>query len=222
MPMSHFPHSKSWSSSLPLKQPTDDGSFSAMMKLSPGAERTQSTNFSGKRSGLAQMEKASRSIPMTISQSSETIQGEIKLAVRNRFRSLPDKDTFMPLLLGSAEVINRLPKIRKFVLNLESPYAWGGAMDYPFVSRIFELCYLRAGMPRSPPGQSQSCYPKVLWDSAYVQQNRVYWNVDRWSPWDDVQCAWRHFAGPDAKIVFPERGRWKGAGYKGEIYEGDF
>ncbi|KAF2824665.1 hypothetical protein CC86DRAFT_468004 [Ophiobolus disseminans] len=143
----------------------------------------------------------------------------------NVFRTLPDTTTFLPFLTDAAKVVLRIPNLRKFVLKQGHKFSDYTDPDYfPIVSRVFELWYLKAGMPRSPKTAPTHYDPSVPGDTAYVDQNRLYWRVDRWKLWDEVEAAWNDIAGPDAKVVFLEEEKWTtyGGWRDHQIYEGNF
>ncbi|KAI8935006.1 hypothetical protein NX059_008672 [Plenodomus lindquistii] len=144
------------------------------------------------------------------------------LVRQERYRSRPSATTFLPFLMDASKAVQRLPKLQKFILKLgnhNASYKW---LDYfPIVSRVFELWFLKMGMRRAPLKDADVLDPNVHADANYVSQNRLYWRVDRWIPWDEVQAAWLAVVGPDAKIVWLEEKHWVGrAGY--ERYVGDF
>jgi hypothetical protein len=144
---------------------------------------------------------------------------------RDTFRSLPDTTTFLPFLIDAAKAVPRIPSLRKFILKQGHKFASRTDVDYfPIVSRVFELWYLKAGMPRSPKNAPTHYNPDVPEDANYLNQDRLYWRVDRWKPWDEVQVAWNAVAGPDTKIVFLDEDKW--TMYRGwtdhQIYEGHF
>jgi hypothetical protein len=119
-----------------------------------------------------------------------------------RFRSLPDKSTLLPFLLDAAEAVSRLPSIKKFILKQGDCWSSYTHLDYtPVVSRVFEIWYLKAGMHRTPLNTPMIPVPQIPKDASYLNQNRLYWRVDRWKPWDEVQKAWNGIVGPDAKHV---------------------
>jgi hypothetical protein len=127
----------------------------------------------------------------------------------DRFRSAPDATTFLPFLMDASKAVARLPSLQKFILKLGHWFAKHSDLTYfPIVSRVFELWYLKAGMHRSPKNTLSNYYPEVPGDAAYINQNRLYWRVDGWKPWDEVQAAWDVIAGPDAKVVFLDEDEW--------------
>jgi hypothetical protein len=141
----------------------------------------------------------------------------------NRFRSLPDTATLLPLLLDASRVASCIPHLRQFILKLGNMFEHHSQTDY-FLSRIFELWYLKAGMPRSPNNSAGYWTPAVARDGNYLHQNRLYWRVDGWEPWSELQTAWQTIAGPDAKIVFLNEDKWTTV--RGNtmfhVYTGDF
>jgi hypothetical protein len=129
------------------------------------------------------------------------------LALEDRFRSLPNRATFLPFLLDAAEAAMRIPNLQKFVLKQGDLFASPSDLDYyPIVTRMFEVCYLKAGMPRSwKEGTGRTIYdafPRLTADAIYVNRDRLYWRVDRWRPWDEVHAAWGALLRLDEKIVF--------------------
>ena len=150
-----------------------------------------------------------------------------RLARRDKFRSMPGTATFLPFLLDAADAASKIRTLQKFILKQGYLFAKPSDMTcFPIVSRVFELWYLKAGMPRSPErrtGQSiYEEYPKVARDDFYVNRNRLYWRVDQWKPWDEVQAAWCTLAGPDAKVVFLDEHQWSTYSSGLLIYEGHF
>jgi hypothetical protein len=128
---------------------------------------------------------------------------------RLRFRSLPDETTFLPFLMDASKAVALLPHLRKFILRLGNWHGHHNDLEYsPIVSRVFELWYLKAGMHRTPPKSVSYYNPTVSGDAAYINQNRLYWRVNGWKPWDEVQAAWNAVAGQDAKTVFLEEQFW--------------
>ncbi|KAF2276885.1 uncharacterized protein EI97DRAFT_458209 [Westerdykella ornata] len=144
----------------------------------------------------------------------------VKLARRNRSRSVPDRETFHPLLLYAATALQRLKELRKFILR---PYQSETHLHWPNVVRLFELCHLRAGTARSPSGSSDdlSTYPRILHEAKHINHNRVYWRTGKWRPWTDVDSAWRSFAGDEARIVFLDEEKWTRKGVIAAIYRGE-
>lgn len=135
-----------------------------------------------------------------------------RLMRHDRFRSLPSRNTFLPFLLDASRASMRLSKIRKLILQLghdQSSHLLKAYPD-PYINRVFELWYLKAGTARSPSIARYwfDTFPKVAKEGPYLNQNRLYWRVDDWKPWEEVQAAWNRLAGPDAKIVFFEEDKW--------------
>ncbi|KAF1830452.1 hypothetical protein BDW02DRAFT_633609 [Decorospora gaudefroyi] len=123
----------------------------------------------------------------------------------DRFRSRPDAATFLPFLMDAAKAVSRLDNLQKLILKLGNRFSRPqDVRDFPIVSRVFELWYLKAGTLRSPKG----AYPSLPGDAAYLDRNRIYWRVDRWQPWDEMQTEWSAIAGQDAKVVFLAEDRW--------------
>lgn len=134
----------------------------------------------------------------------------IGVAKKHRFRSLPAESTFLPFLINAAEAIPRLPNLQRLIIKLGHYFSTETDLDYfPAISRVFELSYLKAGMPQWGTVQLQGLGPYLPGDRDYVFQNRLYWRVDRWKPWDDVQSAWEKVVGHDAKIAFLKESEWK-------------
>lgn len=79
----------------------------------------------------------------------ERVYGEepsrIDLVESDVFRTLPSKAIFLPFLSEAAEALRCMPLLKKFILHLGYPQH----MNHPFMSRIFEPWFLKAGMPRS-------------------------------------------------------------------------
>jgi len=144
----------------------------------------------------------------------------IGVVKHNRFRLVPATTTFLPFLMDAAEAVSRIPSLRKFILK----------QGHIFSSRscVFELWYLKAGTPRSqnnPPGtNAYKNFPMIPGDAAYLKYHRLYWRVDGWKPWGEVQAAWTSIAGPDAKIVFLEEHKWGHYGGNNSLqtYDGQF
>lgn len=148
------------------------------------------------------------------------------------FRSRPDPDTFSLFLLNAAAAVERFQSLKKFIIKLGSSLEGPTELsDWPVVSRVFELWYLRAGMPRSPrrdPLDFSLSNPYVPGDAAYVSQDRLYWRVNNAEVWEDVQAAWTAVAGLDAKIVYMDEDRWMKYSWRNDIpvgymygYEGE-
>lgn len=138
--------------------------------------------------------------------------GPIKtnMVKRERFRSLPDTNTFLPFVTSASQFVSRVPSLRKFILKMyDMCNSYGDLSHYPIVSRVFELWYLKAGMCRSPavaaPLDFSKTFVRVPGDANYLHRNRLYWRVDRWQPWDEVQVVWRGVAGPEGKVVFLDK-----------------
>jgi hypothetical protein len=151
------------------------------------------------------------------------------LTGHDRFRSQPSEATLMPFLLEAAAAVSRIHSLQKFVLKLGHMFERYSDLSYfPIVSRVFELWYLAAGMPRSSSDFNfhlpYAIYPKVPADNTFISQNRLYWRVDHWKPWEDVLAAWNAIAGPAAKVVFLEEDKWTypGSNYAAKTYEGSF
>jgi hypothetical protein len=144
------------------------------------------------------------------------------------FRTRPDPDTFLPFIMDASRFVTRVASLQKFILKV-SHDGHDSSTYYPIVSRIFELWYLKAGMPRSqanavPPNWLKA-FPSIPADARYVNQNRLYWRVGRWKPWDEVQAAWSAAAGPHAKIVFLEEEQFsptEGGNSWRRVYNGEF
>jgi hypothetical protein len=126
------------------------------------------------------------------------------------FRSKPDQTTLMPFLMESVIAVQRLPRLKKLILALNDRDFRGCTVGYPGENRAFQLWYIKAGSPRSPDGN----FPKVQSDTKYINQNRLYWNVGKWTPWEEVQAAWDDIVGPGAKIVWLDMDKWKSLNYK--------
>jgi hypothetical protein len=142
------------------------------------------------------------------------------VVLEDRFRSVPSTITFLPFLMDASQIVSCIPTLRKFILKLGNQDAKHSDLDYyPIVSRVFELWYLKAGTRRWLSSTPTSPYVIIPGDSTYLNQNRLYWRVDRWEPWEQVQAAWGAVAGRDAKIVFLDEDRWSSDGY---TYEGEF
>jgi hypothetical protein len=143
---------------------------------------------------------------------------------REQFRSLPVRDTFSRFLVDASEALLRMRSLRKFILKLGRFGARKELIYSPIVMRVFELWYLKAGMPRSPKNIWNERDPEVPGDLAYVSQNRLYWRVNGWNPWDEVRTAWGSVVGPDAKTVFLDESKWVYNPSKSYIhfYEGEF
>ena len=148
------------------------------------------------------------------------------------FRSRPNPDTFSMFLLDAAAAVERFPSLKKFILKLGHSCAGPTQLrDSPVVSRVFELWYLRAGMPRSPrrdPLDFSFSNPYVPGDAAYVNQDRLYWRINNAEIWEEIQAAWTAIAGPDAKIVYMDEDRWMKNSWTNDIpvgymhgYEGE-
>lgn len=136
------------------------------------------------------------------------------------FRAKPNETTLLPLLLDAAKAVEGLPQLQKFILSLKDVAI---SLGYPGQTRVFELWYIKAGTLRSPKGRTRGCFPKVHCDEKYLRRNRLYWRVDKWTPWEEVQTAWGKIVGPDAKIVWIDEENWtKENGIEMNIYEGEF
>jgi hypothetical protein len=147
-----------------------------------------------------------------------------KVVLQEQFRSLPVRDTFSRFLVNASEAVVRMCNLRKFILKLGRFGEHKNLTYSPIITRVFELWYLKAGMPRSPKDICDERDPEVPRDLAYVSRNRLYWRVNGWNPWEEVQNAWGNVAGPDAKIVFLEESKWEYDPCKSYIhsYEGNF
>jgi hypothetical protein len=138
----------------------------------------------------------------------------------NRFRALPDPSTFLPFLTDAAKAVARMPHLRKFILT----HGIQPGSRTIFVFRVFELWYLKAGTPISSSPSPYAQNPEIPSDADYVTQNRLYWRVACWQPFDEAQEAWKDVVGPDAKIVFLKESQWEfGNGLRGRhSYLGTF
>jgi hypothetical protein len=131
----------------------------------------------------------------------------------------------MPLLLDASKAVQRLPRLKKFILKLGNLDAETSNLSlWPIVSRVFQLWYLKAGMHRSPPRNILDLNledPYVPGDAPHLDRNRVYWRVGDATIWDEVKAAWSAAAGPDAKIVFMDEDRWvrNGKSFGDVIYD---
>ncbi|KAH7090483.1 hypothetical protein FB567DRAFT_292813 [Paraphoma chrysanthemicola] len=143
----------------------------------------------------------------------------------NQFRSLPDSSTMLPFLLDASKAISRITTLRKFILKIDDHFEESQRLHhYPIVRRVFELWYVKAGTPRSPKDAPRGDYPKIIGDAAYLHRNRLYWRVNGWKPWDELQASWQSTVGEDAKIVFLEEDNWVTQGNNSMLlrYEGIF
>jgi hypothetical protein len=142
----------------------------------------------------------------------------------DRFRSLPNENTLLPFLIEAAQTVQSIPSLQKFILTLRDK-GWPSwtPLDYPFLSRILEVWYVKAGTPRSPKGNTIASFPKVSCDAKYQERNRLYWRAGDWTPWEEACNVWQEVVGPDALIVFLDENMWtRGNGIGREIYEGEF
>jgi hypothetical protein len=132
----------------------------------------------------------------------------IDLVESDVFRTLPSKSTFLPFLLDAAEAVRSMPRLKKFILQLGDT----SHMNHPFMSRMFELWYLKAGMPRSSgrrhPMTNNFVDPYVPGDAAHVGNHRIYWRTGGAHIWYEAQAAWSDTAGSDVKVIFIEESRW--------------
>jgi hypothetical protein len=151
---------------------------------------------------------------------------DAKTVKRVWFRSLPRIETLMPLLMDASKAVECIPNLAKFILRLGYLGIEPSDLDlYPIVSRVFELWYLKAGMPRSSPRNLLNLKtiehnlgdPYVPGDAAYLNRNRLYWRVGDAEIWDEVQAAWSATAGPDAKIVAMDEDCWKKNSWTNDI-----
>jgi hypothetical protein len=147
------------------------------------------------------------------------------VVLRDRFRSMPNATTLLPFLKDASKFVSRCSNLQKFILKLgNGSYLPAGSvtLDYSrIVSRVFELWYLKSGAPRSPhwgPRNYTNTEPGIPGEAAHLHRNRLYWRVDRWKPWDEVQQAWNALAGPDAKVVFLDEANWKKSHWRWECY----
>lgn len=70
----------------------------------------------------------------------------------DRFRSLPAEATFLTFLVDASRAVKRISTLRKFIMKLGDWRTDSSCLNLsPFVSRVFELWYLKPGMYRSPP-----------------------------------------------------------------------
>ncbi|KAH7075651.1 hypothetical protein BKA63DRAFT_511983 [Paraphoma chrysanthemicola] len=144
---------------------------------------------------------------------------------RDQFRSLPDPSTLLPFLLDASKAISRITTLRKLILKIDRYFEESQRLrHYPIVRRVFEIWYVKAGTPRSPKDAPTRDYPKIAGDAAYLHRNRLYWRVNGWKPWDEVQASWQSILGEDAKIVFLEERNWATQGNNLMLlrYEGVF
>jgi hypothetical protein len=146
------------------------------------------------------------------------------LTKRDRFRSKPSAETFLPFLLNASKAIKRMPGLSKFILQLGCPPAERTDMDHwRIVSRVFELWYLKSGMRRAISNTPIGSNPRIPGDAKYLNRNRLYWRLDGTVIWDDVHEAWGAIAGPDAKVVYLDEDQWEilRGGNPFYIYNGD-
>jgi hypothetical protein len=144
------------------------------------------------------------------------------------FRSMPDKTVFLPFLIEASKAASRIPKLRSFLLRMGNMWHEAHGLSYPddLISRMFELCFLKAGTPRTPRMLSTSPHDherRIPGDVVHLHQNRLYWRTDGWTPWDEVQAAWAATTGPDAKTVFLEEKNWveQNCNPRVYVYEGE-
>ncbi|KAF2027526.1 hypothetical protein EK21DRAFT_91441 [Setomelanomma holmii] len=103
-----------------------------------------------------------------------------------RFRSRPSSATLLPFLRDASEAVKRVQNLRKFVSKLDFLHAKYDDLSYfPIVSRVFELWLLKAGLHRCNPLDHPQ--PDIPGDAAYINRYRLYWRVDRWMPWGELQ-----------------------------------
>lgn len=152
---------------------------------------------------------------------------------RDRFRSLPNKDTLLPFLVDASQAVSRIPTLKKFILRLGDWRTEPNCLNFsPIVSRVFEMWYLKPGMHRSPPVNFQHLNfnnPHVPGDAAYINLPRIYWRIGKARIWEEVQAEWSAIAGPSVKIVFMDEDRWVKNSWDNDIppgyvwgYEGGF
>jgi hypothetical protein len=142
--------------------------------------------------------------------------------VASNSRGNPDEATFFPFLMDAAEAVQCLPCLKKFILKLVQ-YSWWGGIGYPGENRVFQLWCLKAGTLCTPKGKTINCSrTSIKADGRYIHCNRLYWRVDKWTPWEEVQVAWTRIVGPDAKIVWLDETKWREESRDIFIYEGDF
>jgi hypothetical protein len=142
---------------------------------------------------------------------------------------VPDETTFLPFLVEGSKAASRISKLRSSLLRHGNMWHEAYGLSYPseVVSRMFVLCFLKAGMPQIPAmlkAMAHNHDRRISGDTAHLHQNRLYWRTDGWKPWDEARTAWTATAGPDAKMVFLEEKNWsKRDGYPPVYdYEGEF
>ena len=141
----------------------------------------------------------------------------------NRYRTFPNPSTLDPFLLSAAHFVATSPQLCKFILNQrESSVSDMTSMlwKHEYMSRRFEIWFLRAGTPRTEQG-----WPKVLADAKYMACDRVYWRVGgrmsgRWRPDEEVDRAWRR-VGDGTKVFFLKEEGWDPRGGYFPVYLGD-
>ena len=119
----------------------------------------------------------------------------------DRFRTKPNQKLFGSFLRDASRAFRRLEKIRKFVILMPN----GDKFIYPFLHKYFELWWIKSGITRPIQDEYyqdvvQEKHRQVADEKLYLQRDRLYWRTGDWTPWIEVQEAWKA-AAPGAKIL---------------------
>jgi hypothetical protein len=137
----------------------------------------------------------------------------------NLYRTFPNPSTLHPFLVSAAHFVATSPRLRKFILNQrESSVSDRTRMlwNHEYMSRRFEIWFLRAGMPRTEQG-----WPQIPADAKYIACDRLYWRAGgSWRPDEEVDRAWRE-VGDGTKVFFLKEEGWDPRGGYFPVYLGD-
>jgi len=149
--------------------------------------------------------------------------GEYEVSAQNKYRSLPNPETFTPFLTSAASVCARMPKIKQFSLKLNTNYMYRKRLDYEFVDRVFELWFMSAGQTFEKFNKLIE-NPVIPLDGSIIHHNRVYFRTGDYIPDKSVEKSWREVVGTSGKINFLDEAcceyyqpwGWKRMQYTGE------
>ncbi|KAF1999305.1 hypothetical protein P154DRAFT_523346 [Amniculicola lignicola CBS 123094] len=112
----------------------------------------------------------------------------------HKFRSLPNPQTFSPLLLGAAGICRRLSNMRMMTLRTTGDRFWNDIGYEWLTHRDFEMQYRRSGTP------SDLKHCKTPFDDD-LSVNRVFWRSVDWEPPEEVQAKWQEVIGVQGRMA---------------------
>lgn len=126
---------------------------------------------------------------------------ERQVSDRNKYRSLPNPDTFTSFLVSAARVCARMPRVRQFSLKLNNNEMNQQRLHYDFVDRVFELWFLAAGQTLER-FNNRTENPVIPLDTEIAHHNRLYLRVGDYMPNNEILESWKHVIGVDGKLKF--------------------